>query len=111
MTMESIEVDRSLYDIGDSDLKDLWAQESFESLQCLLFTLKLFLAGFGDAFSSPSAKVHSMASFLDAQEDGDLSHFLLLSHLSAGLLVFPGVLARAQRSSASFTCPAFSSFP
>lgn len=31
MTMESIEVDRSLYDIGDSDLKDLWAQESFES--------------------------------------------------------------------------------
>nr|XP_037272328.1 cyclic AMP response element-binding protein A-like [Rhipicephalus microplus] len=31
MTMESIEVDRSLYDIGDSDLKELWAQESFES--------------------------------------------------------------------------------
>ncbi|KAL1470948.1 hypothetical protein MTO96_004507, partial [Rhipicephalus appendiculatus] len=31
MAMESIEVDRSLYDIGDSDLKELWAQESFES--------------------------------------------------------------------------------
>ncbi|XP_075530295.1 uncharacterized protein LOC142563602 [Dermacentor variabilis] len=31
MAMESIEVDRSLYDIGDSDLKELWAQDSFES--------------------------------------------------------------------------------
>lgn len=31
MAMESIEVDRSLYDIGDSDLKELWGQESFES--------------------------------------------------------------------------------
>lgn len=31
MTMENLEVDRSLYDIGDSDLKELWAQDSFES--------------------------------------------------------------------------------
>lgn len=31
MTMENLEVDRSLYDIGDSDLKELWAPESFES--------------------------------------------------------------------------------
>lgn len=32
MTMENLEVDRSLYcDIGDADLKELWAQESFES--------------------------------------------------------------------------------
>ncbi|XP_064489800.1 cyclic AMP response element-binding protein A-like isoform X2 [Ornithodoros turicata] len=29
--MEGLEVDRSLYDIGESDLKDLWASDSFET--------------------------------------------------------------------------------
>lgn len=31
--MEGLEVDRSLYDIGDSDLKELWAADSFESVR------------------------------------------------------------------------------